>query len=216
MLRLCPVISTPHPEAYARLLTAAGLACVGAEAGGGSPTWQLFNSGNGKIAVEYAPVHAIRLEFELRDAALFVQRTLADGTRAELLGQAALVTAADFTFLARPVTDLALADPRSTPSVTAVWTSDNPARANTVLANIGAKKLHDLSLGGAVFRAKNGGVVRTAAGAGTGVELQVDCGGPGPVRHGMPDGGHLTIVGGSHGITAGIGAGAEDGVELKL
>lgn len=197
MLRVCPVISTPHPQAYAEALTAAGLQRVepaaGLDAGTDAPERQLFNSGHGKIAVEYAPAHAIRLEFELRDAAIFVQRTLADGTQAWLLGGAAQVAAGDFTFLARPATDLSLPDLDGDLSVTAIWTTENPARANTVLANIGAKKLHDLPAGGALFQGKNGGFVRTAAGAGPGVGLQVERGGSGTVLQGMPDGGSLAI-----------------------
>ncbi|MFC8303864.1 hypothetical protein ACFUCV_09310 [Specibacter sp. NPDC057265] len=193
MLRLSPVISTPTPEAYAQLLTAVGLQGSALPGTADVPARQLFNSGNGKILLEQAPVHSIRLEFELRDAAIFVQRTVADGTPARLHGTAAQVTAADFTFLARPGADLSLPDPDSALSVTAVWTSADPAAANAVLSNIGARKLRGFPFGGALFKAKNGGFVRTAAGVRTGVELQLQAGGTGTVNHGMPDGGSLAI-----------------------
>lgn len=193
MLRVCPVISTPHPQQYAELFLTLGLRPVADAA-----PWQVFDSGNGKIAVERGPV-ALRLEFELRDAKIFVQRTLADGTPATLLGTAAQVTApGNFTFLARPVHDLTLPDATSPLSVTVVWNTPHLAGANMVLANIGAKHVRDFPSGGALFRAKNGGFVRTTAGALSGVELQVDCGGSGVTRHTMPDGAVLTIAGGAN------------------
>ncbi len=192
MLRVCPVISTPHPQPYAELFLALGLRPVADAA-----PWQLFDSGNGKIAVARGPV-ALRLEFELRDARIFVQRTLADGTPAQLVGTAAQVTApGNFTFLARPVQDVTLPDDASALSVTVVWNTPHPMGANTVLANIGAKHVRDFPSGGALFRAKNGGFVRTAAGAVSGVELQVDAGGTEVTRHTMPDGAVLSIAGGA-------------------
>ena len=183
MLRVRPVIATNAFNAHASLLTALGMNCVETR-----PGWQLFDCGNGKVALqqlrnEDAAGGGTRLGFELRDAALFVRRTLADGTHAELAGapglpapglyHSAKITAPDgFSFWTHPSTDLSLpqsAGPRLT--VVQTWCTPRLAEANTVLANIGAKLVRRLPGGGALFRAKNGGLAATAQGGESGVVL---------------------------------------------
>lgn len=217
MLRVRPLISTTISTDYATVLRALGMNCVQER-----PGWQLFDSGNGKVALQSHPdgegTHmAVRLGFELRDAAIFVQRTLADGTHAELgtaeRAAAAKVTAPDgFSFWAHPSTDLSVPHPQPGLSVIQTWHTPRPAEANTVLANIGARHVRDLSGGGALFRAKNGGLAATAHGAVSGVVLGLMYDGElsalaarlaaagasadvvgGVVAIKMPDGGGLTV-----------------------
>lgn len=176
MLRVRPLVHTNYFHEYVALLTALGMDCVQTKDDG---DWQVFDSGNGKVAVRQAsadslPGTSVHMGFELRDADIFIQRTLADGTKAERApdAPAARVTAPDgFSFLAHPSNDLSLADPQGRLAVATVWRTLQPEMAKTVLLNIGAKHVRDNTEGGAVFRVKNGGLVTTAAGDLTGVEL---------------------------------------------
>ena len=187
MLRVRPVYFTSAPDDCAARLAAIGLRSV--EHHGG---WQVFDAGNGKVGLHRAEAGSAEdgrpvLGFEVRDPEIFVRRTLQDGTRAELVesrhGATARVTAPDgTTFLADPVTDHSLPAADSPLAVVATWHTPDPAAANKVLADIGAKHVQDLPGGGALFRAKNGGLVATAAGAVSGVGLEI--------RHG---GGTLTL-----------------------
>jgi len=135
MLRVRPILSTSALDDHAALLSALGLGCT--ENYG---DWRLFDSGRGKVGLHRtAPGNvggrqdnstaddggrrdgSVQLGFEIRDRDIFVRRTLADGTRAELLetphGPSARVTAPDgFTFLADPVVDPDPASPGLEPS----------------------------------------------------------------------------------------------------
>ena len=179
MLRVRPIIFTSAFEDTLTLLRTLGLDCVENDG-----DWAEFESGNGKIGVfrEAPELNHIELAFELRDAAIFVQRTLADGTAAELAdtitGPGAQVTAPDgFSFELTASDDLSLPRPAESQTtgsrltVVQTWCTPRPAEANAVLANIGAKPLRELPGGGALFRAKNGGLVATARGEGSGVVL---------------------------------------------
>lgn len=178
MLRVRPVHFTSVLDEYAAHLETQGMRCV--ENHG---DWRVFDSGNGKVAVRLAEAGSAMdattvLGFEVRDHEIFVRRTLEDGTQAELVesrhGSTARVTAPDgLSFLADPVTDLALPDPASPLSVTAMWHAPDPAAANKVLADIGAKHVQDYPGGGALFRAKNGGFVATIQGGANAVELEI-------------------------------------------
>ena len=191
MLRVRPVYFTSAPDAFAARLAGIGLRSV--ESHG---DWQVFDTGNGKVGLHRAEAGSaadglLVLGFEVRDPEIFVRRTLQDGTQAELVesrhGSTARVSAPDGTvFLADPATDLSLPAADSPLAVVATWHTANPAAANKVLADIGAKHVQDFPGGGALFRAKNGGfvatAVATAAGAASGVGLEI--------RHG---GGTLTL-----------------------
>ncbi|WP_449374502.1 hypothetical protein [Arthrobacter psychrolactophilus] len=113
----------------------------------------------------------------MRDHEIFVRRTLEDGTQAELEdsrhGSTARVTAPDgFSFLADPVTDLSLPDSSSAISISMIWHSPDPAIANKVLADIGARLVISAD-NGTLFSTKNGGFVITKKGAANAVELEI-------------------------------------------
>ncbi|MEV8145178.1 hypothetical protein [Specibacter sp. NPDC078709] len=179
MLRVRPIILTSNFNQTVAQLFALGLSCLENDG-----DWAEFDSGNGKVGVfiEVPETEGIELGFEVRDAAIFVRRTLADGTHAEeavtSTGPGARVTAPDgFTFELAASEDLRLPKPDTDPfessSIAAIWRTPNPAAANKVLAGIGAKFVQESPDGGALFRAKNGGFVATAKGAVTGVELEI-------------------------------------------
>ena len=188
MLRVRPIVWTPHFQETAAQLLGVGLTCLENDG-----DWAEFDSGNGKVGLfrESADQYRVTLAFELRDATIFVRRTLADGTHAELAdtsnGPGARVTTPDgFSFELAASEDLSVPDATALPAVTALWHTPDPAAANKVLANIGAKFVRDQPDGGALFRAKNGGFVTTAKAEVSGVELEI--------RH---DGGTLTLGSGN-------------------
>ena len=177
MLRVRPIIFTSAFEDTLTQLRTLGLSCLENDG-----DWAEFDSGNGKIGVfrEAPELNHTELAFELRDAAIFVRRTLADGTPAELAdtitGPGARVTAPDgFSFELTISEDLSIpAGSQTTGSqltVVQTWCTPRPGEANMVLANIGAKPVRELPDGAALFRAKNGGLVATARGEASGVVL---------------------------------------------
>ena len=175
MLRVRPLILTPHFDATVTQLRELGLDTL--EIGSDCAD---FDSGNDKVREIRESTQASRTElaFELRDATIFVRRTLADGSHAELAdtdnGPGAKVTAPDgFSFSLAESEDLRLPHPDTALAVTAIWRTPDTAAANKVLANIGAKFVRDLPDGGALYRAKNGGFVATAQGEVSGVELEL-------------------------------------------
>lgn len=178
MLRVRPVHFTSRIDEFCAALQAQGLLCV--ENHG---NWRVFDSGSGKVGVHAAEAGSPEdgttdLGFEVRDCEIFVRRTLDDGTAAKLVdsrhGSTARVTAPDgFTFLADPSTDLRLPAEDAPLAVTATWRTPDPAAANKVLADIGARLVAERPGGGALFRAKNGGFVATAADAVSGVDLEI-------------------------------------------
>lgn len=167
MLRVRPILFTSHFEDYSALLTALGLACVQDH-----EDWRVFDSGNGKVGLHRvetgSPEEGLtQLGFEIRDAPIFVQRTVADGTHAELTdveigadhGPSARVTAPDgFTFLADPITEPS-AEPNATApgplTVSAHWHTPDVDATRKVLADIGARPVP----GTQTFKAKNGGLL---------------------------------------------------------
>lgn len=182
MLRARPVHYTSRMDEYAALLTALGLTLEH-----DTPTWRVFNSGHGKVGLHYAIPESAEdgtttLGFELRDPEIFVQRTLADGTLAELCdteaGPSARVTAQDgFSFLADPVTDMSIpaADTDGTLKVMQLWYTQDPAAAQKVLTNIGAKlSVSSATAGWALFKAKNGGLIGTHLGEQNASELSFE------------------------------------------
>jgi hypothetical protein len=204
MLRVRPVHYTSRIDEFAVKLETQGLHCV--ENHG---SWRVFDSDSGKVGVHAAEAGSAEdgttdLGFEVRDCEIFVRRTLEDGTQAELVesslikssliksthGITARVTAPDgFTFLADPSTDLRLPADDPLLAVTVTWRSPDVAAANKVLTDIGARLVAERPGGGALFRARNGGFVATAAGAVSGVELEITQGG-----WKMFDGGTLTVA----------------------
>ncbi len=176
MLRVRPVLYTSKPAEYSQLLLALGLWRV-QDAG----EWQVFDSGNGKVGLHGIPPGGqdgtAALGFEIRDAPIFVRRTIADGTHAELVesrhGPTARVTAPDgFTFLADPVVDAPAAPPAASPlTVVQLWSTPDVGAASKVLADIGAKPVAGRPDAPTPFRAKNGGLTAARPGGLSGVEL---------------------------------------------
>lgn len=175
MLRVRPLHFTSRLEEFSALLTSLGLRCMQDDG-----DWRVFDSGNGKVGLHRVPAGSpedgtTALGFEIRDREIFVRRTLADGTHAELLdsrhGPTARVTSPDgTTFLADPV-------PQETPmtagalTVLQLWHTTDDAGARKVLADIGARPVTDAPGGRSLFRAKNGGLTATHPAGLNGVEL---------------------------------------------
>ncbi|POH61188.1 hypothetical protein [Arthrobacter glacialis] len=176
MLRARPVLYTSKLAEYSQLLLALGMWRV-QDAG----DWQVFDSGNGKVGLQgVLPGEqdgTAALGFEIRDAPIFVRRTLADGTHAELVdsghGPTARVIAPDgFTFLADPVVDTPSAAPATSPlTVVQLWSAPDVGEAEKVLADIGARPVAGRPDAPTLFHAKNGGLTAARLGEGFGVEL---------------------------------------------
>jgi hypothetical protein len=184
MLRVRPILFTSALDDYASLLTALGLSCT--ENFG---DWRVFDSGRGKVGLQQDDVGgqdgglqdgSVQLGFEIRDRDIFVRRTLADGTRAELVdsdhGPAAQVTAPDgFSFLADSVAQDS--PPKGAhpgpPTVVQLWHTPDVDAARKVLADIGARPVPPTAgtTGGIRFQAKNGGLVEVHLGGVSGVGL---------------------------------------------
>ena len=175
MLRVRPVLFTSKLEEYSALLVALGMECVVDHS-----DWRLFDSGDGKVGLCRASAGSIgdgttELGFEIRDREGFVRRTLADGTRAELVddgrGPGARVTAPDgFSFPADPVADSAALVPGPL-TVVQLWRTPDPDAARKVLADIGARPVPPRPDGRTPFRARNGGLVAVHPGPDAGVVL---------------------------------------------
>ncbi|MFI5085872.1 MAG: hypothetical protein ACHP7K_08065, partial [Actinomycetales bacterium] len=183
MLRIRPIRFTSRMDSCGHLLDTLGLAVV--EDHGG---WKVLDCGDGRIGLHAVPAGDPRdgtmvFGVEIRDRAEFARRTLAAGTRAELVetehGPSVRVTAPDGTgFLADPAAQPSAdrsvqpAAGRAELSLRVTWTSADPAAAARVLADIGAKPVDGADAADtstAWFRAKNGGLAGTAAADGTSV-----------------------------------------------
>jgi len=181
MLRVRPIHFTSRLEEHAALFTALGMCCIADDG-----DWRVFDSGNGRVGLLRVTPGSpgdgtTNLGFEVRDHEIFVRRTLADGTPAELVdsdyGPAARVDAPDGTaFLAVPVAQEILVEPGPL-TVVMHWHTTDDAGARQVLADIGARPLTTHLGGGTFFRAKNGGLVAAHSAGHNGVELGLEyCG----------------------------------------
>jgi hypothetical protein len=179
MLRVRPILFTSALDDYASLLTALGLSCTENHA-----DWRVFDSGRGKVGLQQDDVGlqdgSVQLGFEIRDRDIFVRRTLADGTRAELVdsdhGPAAQVTAPDgFSFLADAVAQDS--PPKGVhpgpPTVVQLWHTPDVDAARKVMADIGARPVQPRpdGTGSIRFQAKNGGLVEVHLSGVSGVGL---------------------------------------------
>lgn len=223
MLRVRPVVSTAHAEAWVELLLGMGLA----ELPHGISGERCLAADSGRVIIRRAPAFSIELGFEVRDLEKFAQWTRSDGTEVLLrvsgAGPVGHITAEDrLEFTATPV-DATLtagsgqAAALASLGVLAVWhTPDVPGAAQT-LRNIGARESPGgQGLSGAHFRAKNGGYVDLRAAGGTGVELEFGVDG---------DAGQLAARLGAAGRQSRLAAGAHgrillvphpDGGELRV
>ncbi|MGL3807600.1 hypothetical protein ACSYDW_16055 [Paeniglutamicibacter sp. R2-26] len=187
MLRVRPILHTPHATEWAALLTALGLRELRVPAGDlasglGVAAGRCLAADAGRILLVDADTFGIRLGFEVRDVLKFAQWTIGDGTpvrmRTEGVGHMAVevadIVAPDGTaFDARPVDPL---HTDGTPgpggpaaggtAVVAHWGTTDVAGAESTLANIGAKTEAAQASGDGEtsrYRAKHGGYVEVRA-----------------------------------------------------
>lgn len=190
MLRVRPILSTPHEDAWASLFLALGLQEINVGTQSSDPNTsrpRYFAAGSGRVMLQPSNTFHTALGFEVRDVEKFAQWTISDGTPVRLEdftsagkeseGQviAHIVAPDGLTFTAVPVDpSLTAGTPQADPatfgdaaslSVLALWnTPDVPGSAKT-LENIGAKPDTSSNSGNwAQFRAKHGGYVAAHSG----------------------------------------------------
>lgn len=189
MLRVRPVVGTPHAGAWAELLLALGLAELRHDISGE----RCLAADSGRVLIRTAPAFAVTLGFEVRDLDKFAQWTRSDGTQVLLqateTGRIGHITADDrLEFTVTPVdagitAGSGLQALPGSPGVLAVWNTPDVQGSAQTLRNIGAKQSPGgQGSPGARFRAKNGGFVDLRAAEATGVELEIGIlGGTGPL-----------------------------------
>lgn len=184
MLRVRPIHFTSRPDAWEPLLGALGMIKTVDDG-----DWREFDAGSGRLALHRAPEGSVEdgttvFGVEVGDLAEFARRTVADGTRAQVIeaphGSTVQVTAEDgFTFFADKAAHGAVcADADAALAVVGVWLTAGVERASQELRNIGARPRRDTP-DGADFTTKNGGIlaVRAAsAPAGGPLEFEYDGG----------------------------------------
>ena len=218
MLRVRPIHFTSRPDAWEPLLAALGM--IKTVDDGGRLE---FDAGSGRLALEIVATGEAGngttvFGVEIGDPAEFARRTVADGTRAEVIdtahGTAVRVTAEDgFSFLADKAAHGAVcADADPALAVVGIWLTPDTENAARELRHIGARPRRDTP-DGADFSTKNGGILTVRAGdqpAGGPLEFEYDGGLDGlrarlasagvAVREdggtllvGAPDGGELVV-----------------------
>jgi hypothetical protein len=184
MLRVRPIHSTSRPDAWEPLLGALGMIKTVDDG-----DWREFDAGSGRLALHRVPDGSPEdgttvFGVEVGDLAEFARRTVADGTRAEVVeaphGTTVQVTAKDgFAFFADKAAHGAVcADADAALAVVGTWLAPDVETAAQELRNIGARPRRDTP-DGADFTTKNGGIlaVRAAAEAAGGpVEFEYDGG----------------------------------------
>ncbi|WP_120522335.1 VOC family protein [Arthrobacter celericrescens] len=182
MLRVRPIVFTSRPEAWEPLLAALGMIKTVDDGGR-----REFDAGSGRLALQQVSPGAAEdgstvFGVEIGDPAEFARRTVADGTRADVVdtphGATVQVTAEDgFSFFADKAAHGAVcADADTALAVVGVWLTPGVERAAQELRNIGARPRRETP-DGADFNAKNGGVLAVRAGdrpAGGGLECEYD------------------------------------------
>lgn len=184
MLRVRPIHFTSRPDAWEPLLGALGMIKTVDDG-----DWREFDAGSGRLALHRAPEGSAEdgttaFGVEVGELAEFARRTVADGTRADVIdaphGSTVQVTAEDgFAFFADKAAHGAVcADADPALAVVGVWLTPGVENAAQELRNIGARPRRDTP-DGADFTTKNGGIlaVRTAsATAGGPLEFEYDGG----------------------------------------
>lgn len=195
MLRLRPIRTTEHFDAWTRLLKTLGFTLaldlgdrlefdspqgrvalhlasaagtgVGGTAGSGT-------AGSGADADAVAGSGATRLAFEVGDLDEFARRTREAGTGVVInessAGRTAVIAAPDGLEMIAAVEKERPEPARSPVRVMPVWTTADVDGAARTLRNLGAKTLLTGD-GWTQLRAKNGGFVGVRAGSATGIEL---------------------------------------------
>jgi len=184
MLRVRPVHFTSRPDAWEPLLGALGMIKTVDDGGR-----REFDAGSGRLALQQVSPGAVEdgttvFGVEIGEPAEFARRTVADGTRAEVIdtthGTTVLVTAEDgFSFFADKAAHGAVcADADAALAVVGIWLTPGVERAAQELRNIGARPRREAP-GSADFSTKNGGILAVRAGgrpAGGGLEFEYDGG----------------------------------------
>jgi hypothetical protein len=164
MLRVRPIQFTSDVAGWKHLLGALGLVCVGDHG-----DWVEFDAGSGRVALHSTSADSpddgtTVFGVEVGDLAEFARRTVADGTRAELVdadhGQAVRITAEDgFTFLADKASSRTTS-PDADPGLAVVgtWLTPDVPGAARELGKIGARPRR-ASPDFADFSTKNGGIL---------------------------------------------------------
>lgn len=200
MLRVRPILHTPHATEWAALFTALGLgeirvANIDLATGLGIAEGRCFAADSGRILLSEADAFGIRLGFEVRDVQKFADWTISDGTPVLLdtevtaggeVTVAKIVAPDGLSFEARPVDSLITAGTPETPglrsyglAVVARWGTPDVFGAVSTLANIGAKPESANPAGGrARYRAKHGGYVEVAENEVPEVDFTLECTGP--------------------------------------
>jgi SAM-dependent methyltransferase len=218
MLRVRPVHFTSRPDAWEPLLAALGMIKTVDDGGR-----REFDAGSGRLALEIVATGEAGdgttvFGVEIGDPAEFARRTVADGTRAEVVdssvGTSVRITAEDgFSFVAdKAVHGAVCADADPALAVVGIWLTPDTENAARELRNIGARPRRDTP-DGADFTTKNGGILAVHAGtrpAGGPLEFEYDGGldalaerlaaavvpvrpGHGTLLVGAPDGGELVV-----------------------
>ncbi|WP_115789497.1 VOC family protein [Arthrobacter silvisoli] len=184
MLRVRPLHFTSRPEAWEPLLGALGMIKTVDDSGR-----REFDAGSGRLALQRVAAGSVEdgttvFSVEIGDPAEFARRTVADGTRAEVIdtphGTAVQVTAEDgFSFVADKAAHGAVcADADTALAVVGVWLTPGVERAAEEMRNIGARPRRETP-DGADFSTKNGGILAVRSGgqaAGGGLEFEYDGG----------------------------------------
>lgn len=198
MLRVRPILHTPHATEWAALLTLLGFRELRVPAGDlaaglGVATGRCLAADAGRILLADSESFGIGLGFEVREVRKFAQWTIGDGTPVRLhtegVGhmsvEVADIVAPDGTpFDARPVDALHTA---GTPgpgglaaggtAVVVRWGTTDVAGTESTLANIGAKPEAAQASGDGEtgrYRAKHGGFVEVRASGEAGLELHLE------------------------------------------
>lgn len=191
MLRVRPILSTPHEDAWVTLLEALGLQeiSVGTQnSAPEAPQARCFAADSGRVMLHPSSTFHTSLGFEVRDVEKFAQWTISDGTpvRLETIESAAeepegqiiahIVAPDGLAFTAVPVdASLTAGTPQASTesltsdaslSVLALWNTPDVAGSAKTLENIGAKPdTSSISGTWAQFRAKHGGYVAAHSGS---------------------------------------------------
>lgn len=169
MLRVRPILNTPHADAWKHLLVALSMQRIdgsnpGAQLALGTDRGHCFAAGAGRVLVREAEVFGVALGFEVRDVQRFAEWTISDGTPVALREQpteggpvlvAHLAAPDGLAIEARPVDPTLLAgtsatrrpaaeQPRTGFTVSALsvvprWQTPDVPGACSTLENIGAK-----------------------------------------------------------------------------
>lgn len=197
MLRVRPILNTPHVPEWAALFTALGLGEILGACGAlgiipGPAAVRCFAADAGRILLVESDRVGTQLGFEVRDVQKFAHWTISDGTPVLLATEGAgggtvevaqIVAPDGVSFSARPVDPLVTAGTPEAPemnphglAVVARWGTPDVEGAMSTLANIGARpEGAGAATGRARYRAKHGGYIDVRENDQPGVGFLLEC-----------------------------------------